>query len=281
MGGASVGAGCGLLLSLAAVGCSSSHAGSADSGLPFPKDSATDVVKDVHIAETGPKMPGDAGCGAKWGEDWCSINAPVLGASSNVTCDDFDTGALNPDLGWVGIFRRNFVDTHWVSPYCALHAYVADGGAPNTYTEHPKLGAPASGTATFAFDLFIPGGSTCANTAIARVLAWPGGDDDSHAAVLWVSVSNVAGSGSSATSYELSLTAGVGADAGQSTPVIINVSPRSQDNGWARGQVAASRGDEVPRRQDATSRSGVWRAVREREFGRTARPWSRRPVWSV
>jgi len=251
----------GFVLAIAAVACSSSKAGPADSGTFGGGDGATTshldgghprdtgggtTTKDSSTSkptDSGSGGPGDAGCGTNGGSGWCQANAPTQTGGSMVQCDDFDLGSLSSAFSWTGVTRADLVATHYVSPYCALQAAVGDAGsagAPNAaFTSHTTQGAPATGKATLAFDLFVPGGSSCEGAVVAYLVALPG-NGASGAVDTWLKLSNITGTGDSATSYKVSASAFAGASPGSpggatpSTPASVTVTPRASDKGWAR-----------------------------------------------
>jgi hypothetical protein len=235
--------GCGLTLAVA--GCGSSHSSSSeDSGSPFgPRDAGHDVAKqpakDAGVVHKDATTKGiDAGCGTRVGPDWCDTNAPALTTGSPVMCNDFDTGEISSLFGWMGVSKWSLVDTHYVSAYCALDVLVGDGGAPHptqgSYTENPYTGAPGSGAATFAFDLLVPGGAACNGAVVGRFTANADGAVAGDALKGWLTISNIAGSGATATSYTLGLSLAVGTAGTPSAAVTVDVKPRSTDEGWAR-----------------------------------------------
>lgn len=245
-------------VTLVLAACSSSSAGgsSLDSGFGFGGDDASTSKHDG--GSSGTHDSGGAGskdaqatkpstkCGAIVGPDWCQTNAPTLGSSSNVMCDDFDDGELNSVFNWPGVYAHDSVNTHYVSPNCALTTMspVDSGLSPSirgTYTEHPYTAAPASAAGTLQFDLFVAGGSGCEGATVTRFLAYgPDATTEEDALKLWVTVSSISGSGESATSYALTLSANVGAsgDGGLAgSPTVsstITVTPRASDDGWAQ-----------------------------------------------
>lgn len=183
-------------------------------------------------------------CGVAVGPSWCTTNAPTLTESSNVQCDDFDDGTLSNMYNWAGVAVRYLVNTRYVSPNCAMTTSdPASPGAPSlvsgAYTEHPYTDAPASATGTLAFHLFVPGGASCNGAVVGRFLGQgSSASGESDSVKLWLTVSNVAGSGASATSYDVALSAevGAGADGGAggtaTTSTPMTVTPLGSDNGW-------------------------------------------------
>jgi hypothetical protein len=183
--------------------------------------------------------PADSPCGTLYGPTWCAANAT---GTNGVLCDDFDSDALSSYVNYVGVFRTaNFVNTHWVSEFCSLHTYIpgADAGEGNlssSYTEHPYDGAPSRGAGSVAFDLFVPGSATCNDTVITRVLASAEGSE-TDSIFVYVTLSGLVSSGTTAKSYTLGLSAAVGVGGPQTAPQTLTVTPRSQDGGWARVMV--------------------------------------------
>jgi hypothetical protein len=242
------------LLSLSAAGvlasgttaCSSKSSSSPDSGPSFSfdgggdtgvgsKDSGSKDAKSVGAKETG--GPTNRSCGAPSGTpDWCSANTPSL---SPVLCDDFDQDDLSNLYTWVGVTLSDLVDTHYSSPFCALNAVAmpGDGGTGNgAYTEQPFTLVNGSGGATLAFDLFVPGGAACNGAVVGRVIgsAITSSMGELDAIKGWITLSDITGTGASATSYTAGLTVGVSATGTPSAPVTLTVSPRTSDEGWVR-----------------------------------------------
>jgi hypothetical protein len=240
------------LVSIAA--CSSSKGSGTDAGPTFDQHDAshhdagqgtkpTGDSGTTHVMPSkdsgGPTTPlGDGSCGSYGGVDWCQQNAPDTTGASNVLCDDFDRGVLSSEFDWVNVTRQNLVNAQYVSPFCSLLAQFGDAGP--SFTQHGYPSAPSSGGATIAFDLLVPGGGACNGAVIAYFVALPGETPDGSIDA-WLSVSDVSGSGSLASSYTVSLSGFVGAtpaDGGAgatiSTPVTVSVTPRATDKGWAR-----------------------------------------------
>jgi hypothetical protein len=242
------------VLSLAALACSSSSSsGQVDSGFGFgggdssTKDAHTEKQKDTGttspMKDAGSTAPsGDAACGSSGGSDWCTKNAPMLTSSSSLFCDDFDEGVLSSDFNWPGVRASDLVNAHYVSPYCALRAAL-EAGSPQkgAYSEHPYTLAPATAGATLAFDLFVPGGSSCEGVVVSRFYATVAQSGTNADAInVWLTLSGIQGSGTSATSYTVSMRALVG-DSGDggvpgtvTAPATLTVTPRTSDRGWAR-----------------------------------------------
>ena len=196
--------------------------------------------------DAGTPKGGDGGCGSNGGSGWCVANASTATASSNLLCDDFDFGVLTSGTGFggQGITSADLVNTHYVSPYCSMTAYVNDGGtaaAPAAaFTSHTYEQALGPASATIAFDLWIPGGTACEGASVAYFVAVP--DDNADGAVeAWLNISDIVGSGAMATSYSVSLRGfagaapgGTGMGATPTNPVTVKVTPASSDDGWAR-----------------------------------------------
>jgi hypothetical protein len=242
-------------LAVSLVACSSSKS-TADSGSPFgPDDTGSSAKKDAKPRDTGTtKMTGvdaggqyDGACGSNGESSWCVENSPT--STSMPMCDDFDSAELNNLYGWVGVTPASLVNTHYVSPFCALSVRVfGDGGGipfqqhgpfQGSFTEHSYTAAPGTGPSTSEFDLYLPNQPACEGAVIGRFSASGVAASAGDAAMAWLSVTGLQGSGATPSSYTLNLTVGVGqtGDGGlptPSSPVTVVVTPQGSDGGWAR-----------------------------------------------
>jgi hypothetical protein len=221
-----------------AFGCSSKNGGKPDSGDLFGSpDSSSAEASSSQKPDAGSKkdtgIPGeksDGACGSVVpGPTWCQTNAPMETDESNVLCDDFDTGVLSTAYQWEGLTQASFVNTRYVSPNCALSASVTTGSDIAT-TEHTYDSAPATGGATMAFDLYVPG-SACEGVVVGWVNVIPGVTTPAGSLLGWIKLTQVSSSDYTAT---LSMATSSGGKFDSATPVSVHVTPRSSDKGWAR-----------------------------------------------
>ena len=253
-----------LALAASGIACSSAKSGGGgpgDGGFGFGGDSSTrdaaELRKDAaSVSRDGssgkdatPKGPaGDAACGSSGGSDWCQTNAPTVSNTSHVLCDDFDNGMPDNLFNYTGLTRKSFVNTHYLSPYCALDARMGDGGgaaSSGSFTTHPYTLVSVTGGATLAFDLFVPSGAACEGAVIGRVYVTPFNAETTHAATAWLTISGLGAGNAGASVYTLTLGAQIGPDGGaagspSSTPVLMQVAPRAADNGWTRVELDIS-----------------------------------------
>jgi hypothetical protein len=220
-----------------ALGCSSKNGGKPDSGNlfgggPDASEEASSSKPDGGTKkDTGiPGEKNDGACGSVVaGPDWCQTNAPMETDESNVQCDDFDTGVLSSAYQWEGLTRSSFVNTRYVSPNCALSAAVTATSDIAT-TEHIYDSAPATGGATMAFDVYVPG-SSCEGVVVGWFNVIPGVTTPAGSLLAWIKLTSVTSSDYTAT---LSIATSGGGKFVSATPVSVHVTPRANDKGWAR-----------------------------------------------
>jgi hypothetical protein len=234
----------GSIFALGAFGCSSSSTAAPTKEFGSDSGAGDDAQVSHHKDSGGPvKDAGttamfDGACGSNGGSGWCNTNAPAPTSDSLVACDDFDKNDLDPIYGFAGVSTLSLVNSHYVSAFCALQVIVSDGGVNHamlsgSYTEHPYTAAPGTGGASLSFDLRVSSDSSCNNAIVGRFIGIGPVATSDDATKAWLTISNIEGSGSVATSYTLSLTVAVGTGATASAPVTVQVTPRASDDGWA------------------------------------------------